>query len=120
MAIEEQWQKDLLEKLEGALNNAVTLEIVTAVGRVKRGAPATPEEGSLDLDWENNPVVALTKINLLAGDIKTVYPEEFVTGPFVDLKSFHAEREKQGHQILQGNLEAIRQLIKLVGEWINP
>ena len=105
----ENWKEDLLDKLHRAINNAVTLEIVTAVGFVK------PDP--LDIDWAREPVVALSKINLLLGDIKTVYPEEFVTGSYQSLKDFHAQREREGHQIIENNIKVLKELYALVASW---
>lgn len=101
---------DFLSEIKDALNNLKTLEIVTAVGQVRR----TEKPRFIDIDWDKDPKVALTKIDLLQGDITTVYDSEFVTGNYQSLKQFHADREKEGHEIIRKNLEAVKALGQLV------
>ncbi len=98
----------LKDRILNALNNLASLEIITAVGH------ATPEgDNGPDLDYSRNPKMILTKINLLQGDIKTVYHEDFVTGPYQNLKNYHAAREKEGYDIIMRNMDAIERLLKL-------
>jgi len=110
--------KLLVQKIENALDNLVTLEILTAVGQVqfkpKSGSPENAGRNFPDLDYEQNPKVILTKINLLQGDIKTVFNEEFVTGNFQSLRDFHANREKEGYEIVKKNLAALKELYQWV------
>ena len=98
----------LIGQIQEALKNLVTLEIITAVGPVKI------EEGFADIDPEGDPKVILSKIDLLQGDIKTVYDEEYVTGNYKELKEFHKEREKEGHAIIKGNIATIKELLMLL------
>jgi hypothetical protein len=107
-----QWQEKLLRQLRTALQNAVTLEIVTAVGAVTTDANGRPTPDLKNAD------VALTKVDMLLGDITTVLPEEFVTGRFQSMRDFHKEREKQGHQLVKDNIEALGKLIEKVREWL--
>ncbi|MDM8536289.1 hypothetical protein QUF70_06010 [Desulfobacterales bacterium HSG17] len=109
--------KDLKTKIKESIQNLTTLEIITAVGQVKHKSKGDTEENqnSLpDLDYEHEPKIILTKIDLLQGDIKTVYNEEFVTGNYQNLRDFHAEREKQGYEIIQKNINALERLLNLV------
>ena len=99
-----------LSEIKDALNNLKTLEIVTAVGQVTR----TENPRFIDIDWDKDPKVALTKIDLLQGDITTVYDSEFVTGNYQSLKQFHADREKEGHEIIRKNIDAVKALGNLV------
>jgi hypothetical protein len=103
---------ELLKQLRDALNKYVTLEIVTAVGEVM-----VDSKGDRDLDWTKNPAVALTKIDLLQGDIKTIFDASFVTGDFQALREFHASREQQGHDIIQKNIAALKSLFELATNW---
>lgn len=109
----------LLKKIEDALKNLVTMEIITAVGGVKFKSSSNKgtEENLPDIDPNSNPKVILTKIDLLQGDIKTVFNEEFVTGNYQCLREFHADREKQGHEIVTKNIEAIKALIGIIKEF---
>ncbi len=115
--------KDLKDKIKESLENLVTLEIITAVGQVRFEPPDKNEDAEKtkypDLDFESDPKVILTKIDLLQGDIKTVYNEEFVTGNYQSLKEFHFEKEKQGHEIIKKNIAALEKLLNLVNAHID-
>lgn len=108
--------QDLKSRIKASLQNLVTLEIVTAVGQVafEAGEGETPARSLPDLDHGADPKVILTKIDLLQGDITTVYNEEFVTGNYQCLRDFHAAREKEGHDIIQKNIAALERLLALV------
>lgn len=112
----------LITKIKESLVNLTTLEIITAVGQVRMKPKAESAEeisaGFPDLDYDHNPRVILTKIDLLGGDIKTVFHEEFVTGNYQNLREFHAGREKEGYEIVQKNLEAIKSLLNLASDWL--
>lgn len=95
----------LLARIKEAITNLVTLEIVTAVGEVKE-----VNGKSLEIDLSKNPSIILTKIDLLQGDIKTVYHENFVTGEYKELKEFHKLREEQGHEIIKNNIETLKKI----------
>lgn len=110
----------LLDTIKNALENLVTLEIVTAVGQIKFQAseqPSNPSERLPDIDFSKDPKVMLTKINLLQGDIRTVLDPAFVTGDYQSLRDFHLAREKEGHDIIQKNLAALKELYNTVKEW---
>lgn len=102
-------KQSVLKKITDALNNLVTLEIITAVGAVK-----SDENGRPVLDYSQNPKVILTKIDLLQGDTTTVFNEEFVTGNYQSLQTYHAAREAAGHKMIQDNIAAIKSLIGLI------
>lgn len=103
--------KALMENIKKALENLTTLEIVTAVGQVDFAL-----ESDADLDQTKDAKVILSKINLIQGDIKTIYDPEFVTGNYKELKDFHKAREEQGHQIIKDNLEALKNLFNLASD----
>jgi hypothetical protein len=106
--------KDLKGRIREAIENLVTLEIMTAVGQVDAGVGEGGASRSPDLDYAADPKVILTKIDLLQGDIKTVFNEEFVTGNYQALRDFHARREQEGYEIIQKNIAAIERLLNLV------
>jgi hypothetical protein len=86
----------LPERILQALENLVTLRITTTV-------VAGTDEKSIVSD-----------IDLLQGDITTTFAKEFVDGgPYESLRAFHQEREKQGNEIIQGNVEALKSLLGL-------
>jgi hypothetical protein len=100
--------KELLEKVEAALEQCMQLVIVTAIAEVKPVTGAHPE-----IDWSKNPAVAITKINLIQGDIETVYDEKLMSGEFQAIRDLHAAREKQGQEIIARNVEVLRGLYRL-------
>ena len=68
------------------------------------GAPIFPAE----------PKSMYSRIDLLQGDITTIYDPEFITGELTSLREFHQDREKQGQEIIQGNIKTLRDLVKLI------
>jgi len=110
----------LIASIKEAIVNLVTLEIVTAVGDVKF-QPKSAEEKEKTvamIDYTKEPKAILTKVDLLQGDIQTVFHEEFVTGNYKELKEFHAAREKQGHEIIKENIAALEKLFQLTKKLI--
>ncbi|VEN74698.1 conserved hypothetical protein [Candidatus Desulfarcum epimagneticum] len=97
---------DLKQKIMDSIENLVTLEIITAVSHPDAGekGAADPFDGSRKMT---------TRIDLLQGDIKTLYDEEFVTGKYQALRAFHTEKEKEGYQIVMQNIAALEKLLKL-------
>lgn len=104
---------DLYAKLEGSLENLVTLEIVTAVGPVQ---PTTRNKDGVKVQAATDPAAKLlrTSIDLLQGDITTEMDAAFVTGPYQDLRAFHQAREAQAMEIVKGNIEAVKALVALI------
>ena len=106
--------KAWVDKLEAALNNLVTLEIVTAVGNVSpsKRDPTTGlrSEGAPD----PNAKLLRTRIDLLRGDITTELDPAFVTGEYQELRAFHAAREQQAADIVKRNIEALSAVIALI------
>ncbi|MDN3514004.1 MAG: hypothetical protein NG747_06360 [Candidatus Brocadia sp.] len=96
----------LTERIKDAMNKLVTLEIITAVGDVT----LKDEKVSPVIDYSKNPKVILTRINLLQGDITTVFHEEYVTGKYQGLRDFHAAREKEGYEMVKANIAALERL----------
>ncbi|MDM8523911.1 hypothetical protein QUF80_11130 [Desulfococcaceae bacterium HSG8] len=103
--------KELKTKISDALENLVTLEIMTAVGHVK---PPDEEKMYPDIDYTRDPKIMLSRIDLLQGDIRTICDEEFIRGDYRSLREFHAEREKEGHRIVMQNIDTLERLLKLV------
>ncbi len=112
---------DLKTTIMDSMKNLVTLEIVTAIGQVqfkpKADKPEDADRHFPDLDYERNPKMIMTKIDLLQGDIKTVFNEEFVTGEYWALREFHEAREKEGHDIIQKNIDTLERLLKLAASY---
>ena len=110
----------LITKIKNAMENLITLEIVTAVGDVRFQPKSDAEKDKIiaAIDYTTEPKAILTKIDLVQGDIKTVFHEDFVTGNYTELKEFHATREAQGHDIVKQNQAALDALFQLAKKLI--
>ncbi len=98
----------LIEKIKNALDNLVTLEIITTVGGIKKEG----DKFAPDIDLATAKVM-LTRIDLLQGDITTTINEAFVSGPLAPLRDFHEAKVKEGYGIVQKNIEALERLARL-------
>jgi hypothetical protein len=94
----------LVKRLLETAEKLVTLEIVTVVGTY---------DGKTNQPGANSKMMR-TRMNLLEGDRITEVDPEFVTGPLSSLRDFHAQAEKQGHDIIKGNIEAIEKMLGLL------
>lgn len=104
---------NLKNKIMNSIENLVSLEIITAVGQVNVKSDDTVDK-KLNVDCGPNTKAIFTKIDMLQGDISTVYDEEFVSGDYQALKQFHALREKEGHEIVRQNIENLKSLLKMI------
>ncbi len=103
--------QDLTKRISDSLERLLTLEIITAVGTVdpaQHGEPNWPDLASVE-----KPQMIVSKINLLDGDIRTIFGEAFVTGDYKSLVDYHAAREKQGFEIINNNIAALKALLQL-------
>ena len=89
--------KELVSKLEKAVEDLVTLTITTTV---------TASDGG--------DASIVTTIDHINGHITTRFDEKFVTGPYQALRDFHAAREQQGAEIINGNIEVVGKLVALI------
>lgn len=104
----------VIDKIKNALDNLVKLKIVTAVGDV------VFKEGSKTFEFDlKNAKAGVTIIDLLQGDITTIFHESFITGEYKSLKDFHAEREKEGYERIKANITALGDLLKLAMSFKN-
>jgi hypothetical protein len=98
-----------LETVKERVANLKTLEIRTVVGHFKW------DEAQRKIVYKDDEVkLIMTQIDLLEGDITTSFSEEFLQPPYDEIRKYHAEREKQGHAIIEGNLKALKGLIELI------
>ena len=99
----------LLDTIKDSVKNLKTLEIRTVVGDFKWDK----EQKKIDYDADKVKVI-MTQIDLLEGDITTSFSPDFLQPPYDEIRKYHAEREKEGHAIVQANLKALTELVKLV------
>jgi len=92
------------KKILEAAERLVTLEIVTVVGTYdsKTNQPGASSK------------MMRTRLNLLDGDKVTEVDPDFVTGPLTSLRGYHADTEKQGHDIIKANLETLEKMLGLL------
>lgn len=98
----EAFTKRVLEALE----NLVTLKIVTVVGTYDAKA-SQPGPGTK---------MMRTRLNLLDGDRVTEIDPEFASGALAPLRDYHAQMEKQGNDIIKANIETIEKLIGMLAK----
>ncbi|AFM04239.1 hypothetical protein Fleli_1841 [Bernardetia litoralis DSM 6794] len=103
--------QDFIKYVEERVVDLTNLEIKTIVG---------------DFDVDVNEKVSLrrdhdyklmnSRINLIDGDITTHISRELVSDEYEWMRNFHAHKEEKGHEIIQGNIQAIASLIDLFRE----
>lgn len=95
--------------IQNALDKLVVLDIRTVVGEFQYDADGKlqPADGAKQL---------ISRINLLDGDITTAFSNEFLTEPLSTVREFHSAREKQGQEIIQGNIKALQEMVKLIAD----
>jgi hypothetical protein len=106
--------KDILTMLEDALEELVTLEIVTAVGPV---APSPPPDASgkrPKAALDPSAKVMRTRIDVLHSAVTTEIDPAFATGDYQNLRAFHADREKQATDLFKGHVDTIKSIFELI------
>ena len=96
-----------LENIKDAMDNLINLDIRTIVGEVDFDS-----KGKMQPATRSKQIVS--RLNLLDGDITTAFPEEFLQSPLDSVRSFHALRERQAMEIVQGNIRALQHLVGLI------
>lgn len=104
--------EDIIKNLE----KLKTLEIRTVVGKFECG---DANEGKITY-IKGEAKVIITRIDMLDGDITTAFNDEFLKPPYDKIREYHAEKEKQSHEIIEGNIRALRELINLINEVRKP
>ncbi len=128
---------DFLPKIQNALKDLVTLEIITAVGNVTEFEIEEQTETGYDEKLNNKTFktniygskkgqtkidakvdkVALTRVHLIQGDITTVYHDAYITDDnYIALREYHDKQRDKGLEIVKGNLEAVKRLLDLLKE----
>lgn len=101
-------EKNFVETILEKIDNLKTLEIRTIIGNFKWN-PQTKK-----IEYAEGRVKSIiTQIDLLEGDITTAFSEDFLEEPYSRIRDFHAEREKHGQEIINGNIKALRELVDL-------
>lgn len=97
-----------IQDVKNSINNLKTLEIRTVIGKFKWN------DKDKKIEYKEGEVKQiLTQIDLLGGDITTLMSDDFLEAPYNQIRDFHAEREKRGQEIIEGNIKALKELIGL-------
>ncbi len=97
-----------IQDVKNSINNLKTLEIRTVIGKFKW------DDKEKKIGYKEGEVKQiLTQIDLLGGDITTLLSDDFLEAPYIEIRDFHAEREKRGQEIIEGNIKALKELIDL-------
>ena len=105
--------EELLEEIQAAIKDAVTLKITTIVGDVTKGDLAS------DPTVEDSKTM-YTQIDLIQGDIVIMIDKAFLTDDFAAIREHHNEREEEAHEIIRKNIEALKELVVFVQELMAP
>lgn len=99
-----------IQAIKAALENLIEVEIVTAVGAVKKN-----DKGKLDFDPDKTQV-CFTRIDLLRGDITQSVDPALLGDDRKAVRDLHEANSKQGMQIVRDNIAAVRELAQLIRE----
>ena len=103
---------NVLQRIEQALSDLLTLKITTVIGpvHVECDGPDTtvrlrnPDEGD----------GMMTEINLLNGKINNVISGSLAIGPLAALREFHSNQVERSQTIVLGNLAELQKLAALL------
>ena len=100
--------ENFVKNIGTAIGNLTTLEIKTVIGEYNIDA-----EDNITPDQSADFNLLFSKIDLIGGDITTHMSSQLVQDDFTWIREFHAHKEERGHEIIAGNIEAIKSLIEL-------
>ena len=97
------------------LSNLTRLEVNTLVGNYK-----FKEENGIKttIDQESTSEKMSSQINLISGDITVAMTEKFVS-EYEELREYHIAREKQGHEIINANIETLKKIVSAIDQFRN-
>jgi hypothetical protein len=98
---------DFVRSVQQSIKKMTTMEIKTIVGDFALGADE--EVTTLGGDYK----VMESQFNLLLGDVTVKIDQELLGPEFEWVRNFHAQKEQQGHQIIQNNINLLLTLINL-------
>ncbi len=110
-------QEALLGRLMTAINNALELEIVTAVSDFSIDHFDDPKN-ALEVKLGKKPTGYVTSINLLTGDIRNVISPDYAAGQNKELREYHTTQVALAREIVANNLKMIGELAEKLRGWI--
>jgi len=99
----------IFEALQVALTEAIELEITTWV------EPSDTTHSPSESDRGKPGYRMRTRINIVDGDIDNEVGNQFLnSGPYAELREFHVSQVRESRQIVQQNLDNLKQLVGVV------
>ena len=98
---------NLKDALISIMSEAVELKITTWVSAEKQNSQSKPSESNY----------ICTRMNILDGDIENEIGSGFMNKKsYKEIQQFHLEQVKEGHQIVQTNLENIHKMFAILSD----
>ncbi len=97
-----------LEKISDAIEKIITLKVQTCVG----GNISYDDKNKIKINAGDKAIV--TEIDLLQGDITTFFNDELLKPEYDKIREYHAEKVEQGYLIIQNNIKALNDILKLI------
>ncbi len=97
---------DFFQKVMKEIKDIQTLTVKTVIGDLKHTA-----DDNYQFDQNTQVDGIVSDINLLKGDAITKMSKSFAKD-HPELREYHLQKEKEGHEIIRKNLEVIRDLAK--------
>lgn len=97
--------EEILQKIENGILDLTQLRIQTVMGRLE-----VNQKNEIDFTAGQEIEGIISKIDLLDGDITTQITEKFYQ-KYPELVKFHQFREARGHEIIEGNMQALASII---------
>ena len=110
-------QEALLGRLMTAINNALELEIVTAVSDFSIDHFDDPKQ-AMQVKLGKKPTGYVTSISLLTGDIRNVISPDHAAGQNKELREFHTTQVALAREIVANNLKMVGELAEKLRGWI--
>ena len=110
-------QEALLGRLMTAINNALELEIVTAVSDFTIDNFDDPKN-AMQVKLGKKPTGYVTSISLLTGDIRNVISPDHAAGQNKELREFHTAQVALAREIVANNLKMVGELAEKLRGWI--
>lgn len=102
-----------IDKAINELSKLTRLEIHTLVGNYSFVQDANGENSVIKNDSTADRMSS--QINLLSGDITTAMTDKFVS-EYKELREYHTTREKQGHEIIEKNIQTLKSIVETIIE----
>lgn len=107
-------KKEFLTSVITGLSNLTRLEVNTMVGNYSFNQDANGANTTLKTDSTGERMCS--QINLITGDISTAMTDKFVVD-YKELRDFHQVRETQGHDIINKNIEVLKEILSALGHF---